>query len=157
MPEALTREVHISAPVVEQMFATARAQKWFATDCDDRKDKFAFQGKKELAYAGPEGGGSCTYNWSKAQSIQKLTATMESIAFTLEEGRRLAVEHKHDRLGLDAELAVLSAAVKDGRALEIENIRPELEAIIEDETVLERARLIAKKMLDGERSVAALD
>ena len=81
---------------------------------------------KQLSYQGPDGNGSCTYNWSKSGAIEKLTTIFESIAFTLEEGRRLAIEHKHDRLALDQELGVLLDAVKDGRALEVQCIQPVL-------------------------------
>ena len=105
--------------------------------CEDGKDKIAFQGTKQLSYQGPDGNGSCTYNWSKSAAIEKLTTIFESIAFTLEEGRRLAVEHKHDRLALDAELGELLVAVKDGRALEVQSIQPVLQEIAEDDAVLE--------------------
>lgn len=156
MPQALDREVQLSLATASQIFATAQQEKWFAIPCEDGKGKIAFQGTKMLSYSGPQGSGSCTYNWSKRPNIQKLTETFEAIAFTLEEGRRLEVEHKHDRLGLDAELEVLSSAVKDGRALEIDNIRPQLEAIIDDQAVLERARLRARKLLDSGKATASL-
>ena len=87
---------------------------------------------------------------------QKLTTLFESIAFTLEEGRRLAVEHKHDRLALDAELGELLDAVKEGRALEVQSIQPVLQEIAEDDAVLERARQRAKKLLDAGNTTASL-
>lgn len=145
----LNRSVQLSKAATTQIFATARAEKYFAIGCEDTKNKVAFQGTKQLSYQGPEGGGSCTYNWSKFAPIQKLTTLFESIAFTLEEGRRLEVEIKHDRLALDAELGALLEAVKDGEASEIDNIKPILQEIIEDEATLERAKLRAQKLLDG--------
>jgi hypothetical protein len=145
----LDRPVQVSRTATAQIFATARAEKYFAVGCEDTKNKVAFQGTKQLSYQGPDGAGSCTYNWSKFVRIQRLTSLFESIAFTLEEGRRLEVEHKHDRLALDAELATLQEAMKDGEASEIENIRPVLQGIIDDETTLARARMRAQKLLEG--------
>ena len=148
--------MQLSRPVVGQIFSTARAQKFFAIKCEDGKDKVAFQGTKQLSYQGPDGSGSCTYNWSKSGAIEKLTTIFESIAFTLEEGRRLEVEHKHDRLALDAELGDLLTAVKEGRALEVQSIQPVLQEIAEDDSVLERARMRAKKLLDAGNTTASL-
>jgi hypothetical protein len=156
MAEAQDRPLQLSKPVVEQIFSTARGQRFFAINCEDGKDKVAFQGMKQLSYQGPDGNGSCTYNWSKSGAIEKLTTVFESIAFTLEEGRRLAIEHKHDRLALDQELGVLLDAVKDGRALEVQSIHPVLQEIAEDDSVLERARTRAKKLLDAGKTRAFL-
>ncbi|AXC14238.1 hypothetical protein ACPOL_4976 [Acidisarcina polymorpha] len=156
MAHPLDRPVQLSKTAVEEIFSTARAQRFFAVSCEDVKDKVAFQGTKQLSYAGPDGNGSCTYNWSKIAPIQKVTTTFESIAFTLEVGRRLEVEHKHDRLALDAELATLLSAAKDGRALEIQTIQPILEEISNDEAVLERARSRARKLLGDDSTTASL-
>jgi hypothetical protein len=156
LAEALDRPVQLSKPIVEQIFSTARAEKFFAIRCEDGKDKIAYQGTKQLSYQGPDGSGSCTYNWSKSAAIAKLTTLFESIAFTLEEGRRLAVEHKHDRLALDAELGELLTAVKEGRALEVQSIQPVLQEIAEDEAVLDRARQRAKKLMDAGNTTASL-
>lgn len=149
LPDSLDRPVQLSKAATTQIFSTARGQRYFAVGCEDARDKVAFQGTKQLIYQGADGGGSCTYNWSKIVAIQKLTSTFEGIAFTLEEGRRLEIEHRHDRLALDAELGLLAEAVKEGEASEVENIRPVLQAIIDDEATLERARSRAQKLLDG--------
>jgi hypothetical protein len=156
LAQPLDRPLQLSKPVVEQIFATARGEKFFAISCEDGKNKIAFQGTKQLSYHGPEGSGSCTYNWSKSPAIEKITAIFESIAYTLEEGRRLAVEHKHDRLALDEELGMLLEAVKDGRALEVQTIQAVLQEIVEDEAVLERARMRARKLMDVGNTTASL-
>ena len=156
LAEALDRPVQLSKPIVDQIFSTARSEKFFAVPCEDSKHKIAFQGTKELSYQGPDGKGSCTYNWSKFDAVQKLTGLFESFAFTLEEGRRLAVEHKHDRLALDAELGSLMTALKEGRAIEVQSIQPVLEEIAEDDAVMDRARQRAKKLLDAGNTTASL-
>jgi len=148
LPQPLDRTIQLSPATTEKIFSTARGQKFFAIQCEDAKDKIAFQGTKQLSYKGTDGSGTCTYNWSKIVAIQKLTDLLESIAFTLEEGRRLELEHKHDRLSLDAELEALLNNAKEGRAAEIQNIQPTLQSIVDDEQVLERARSRARKLLD---------
>lgn len=143
------RKIEVTPAFRDQIFLMARQLKFFRIACDDSKDKIAFQGKKQLSYRGPEGSSSCTYNWSKDQRIQKLTDHFEAMAFTLEEGRKLEVEHQHDRLGLDAELETLAEAFRDGRAAEVGNIAPQLKAILEDEAVMDRARERARLLLVG--------
>jgi hypothetical protein len=155
LPQSQDRTVQISKPVLDKIFSTARGQKYFAIACEDAKLKVAFQGTKQLSYQGPDGKGSCIYNWSKIASIQKVTAIFESIAFTLEEGRRLDLEHKHDRLALDPELTALFQASEDGRAMEMGNIQPVLQEIINDESVLDRVRSRARKLLDGANMTAS--
>jgi hypothetical protein len=144
--EALDRPIQLTPSVTQRIFAAAHAKKLFATNCESGA-KVAFSGKKELSYTGPEGQGSCQYNYSRDAQIQWITAEMQGIAATLEEGRRLELEHEHGRLGLDAELQALQAMVRDGQALELGNIAPVLTAIVQDEAVLERAQRRARQLL----------
>ena len=146
-PQATNADIKIDEPLLSELFKTARSRNYFAVACDNAKSKVAFTGKKSLQYTGPDGNGSCTFNWSRDQQIMKLADDLIAVAFTLEEGRRLAVEHEHNRLGLDSELAELQEAVKGGRAQQIQNIAPQLEAIAADEKVMERARLRARQLL----------
>lgn len=146
-PQAQTADIKIAEPLLSALFKTARSHNFFGVACDSAKSKVAFTGKKTLQYTGPDGNGSCTFNWSHDQQIMKVADDLIAVAFTLEEGRRLAVEHDHNRLGLDAELAELQEAVKGGRAQQIQNIAPQLEAIASDEKVMERARLRARQLL----------
>jgi hypothetical protein len=53
-------------------------------------------------------------------------------------------------------LGHLLDAVKDGRALELQSIQPVLQEIAEDDAVLERARMRAKKLLDAGNTTASL-
>jgi hypothetical protein len=153
-PQAMTTDIRIGEPLRSALFKTARSHNYFNVACENTKSKVAFTGKKTLQYSGPDGNGSCTFNWSHDQQIVKVADDLISIAYTLEVGRRLTVEHEHNRLGLDAELQELQDAVKGGRAQQIQNIAPQLEAIASDEKVMERARLRARQLLasDGKSS-----
>jgi len=100
--EPQDRPIHISKTLREAMFTTARKNKLFAISCDDGGKNIAFQGNKTLEYDGPEGKGSCMYNWSKNAQIDKLTDQFEAIAATLEEGGKLQRQYEHGRLSLDS-------------------------------------------------------
>lgn len=147
------RAIRIHDPLRSKLFLAARADHFFAMECEAPHNRVAFTGKKTLAYRGPDGTGSCTFNYSREQSVNQIAAELISVAYTLEEGNRLKSEHLHDRLSLDAELESLADAAQDHRALELGNIAPELESIANDEAVLERARTRAKALVSEPDSV----
>lgn len=146
-PQPMEANITIDEPLRSALFKTARSHNFFDVACESTKVKVAFTGKKALQYTGPDGDGSCTFNWSRDQQLMKVADDLIAVAFTLEEGRRLAVEHEHSRLSLDAELEQLQDAAKAGRAQQIQNIAPQLEAIAADEKVMVRARNRARELL----------
>jgi hypothetical protein len=145
----VARDIKVRDPLLSAFFQTARSHRLFATACDAPGSHVAFTGKKTVSYTGPDGHGECTFNWSRDQQLNQLAADLMAIAYTIDEGRRLATEHVHSRLSLDAELEALQDALKDRRALEIENISSELESIANDEAVMNRARNRARALLSG--------
>lgn len=145
--QPVDRTIRIHDPLLSQLFSAARTHHLFDMDCQAPHSHVAFSGEKTFAYAGPEGDGSCTFNYSHDQSLNQLASDMISVAFTLEEGERLANEHLHDRLSLDAELDALQNAAQEHRALELGNIAPELESIADDDAVMNRARTRAHELL----------
>ena len=144
------RDIIIRDPLLANIFQTARSHRYFAMDCEATDIRIAFTGKKTVAYAGSDGNGQCSYNWSHDKELNQLADNFMAGAYTLYEGNRLALEHTHNRLSLDAELAALQDAVKDRRAMEIENIAPVLEAIASDPAVMNRARNRARALLNSE-------
>ena len=141
------RPIHISKTLREDIFAAARKNKFFAVSCDAHEKNIAFQGTKTLEYEGPDGKGSCQYNWSKNAQINKLTDQFEAVAATLDEGSKLERQYEHGRLSLDTELEFLTQMVDQGRATEIENIAPMLQKLATDEAVLQRVQRPAKALL----------
>jgi hypothetical protein len=150
--EPLDRPIHISKALRDTMFAAARKHKLFAFSCDDGGKNVAFQGAKTLEYEGPEGKGSCMYNWSKNAQIDKLTDQFEAVAATLDEGSKLQRQYEHGRLSLDSEMEILEQMVHDGRAIELENIAPILQTLAGDEAVLQRVQRRARAMLQGAKT-----
>lgn len=141
------RAIRVRDPLRSQLFEAARADHYFAMDCEAPHSRVAFTGKKTLAYTGPDGSGSCTFNYSHKQSLNDIASELMSVAYTLEEGARLKSEHLHDRLSLDSELESLQDAAQNRRALELENIAPELESIANDDAVMQRARMRAQALV----------
>jgi hypothetical protein len=150
--EPQDRPIHVSKALREAMFTTARKNKLFAMSCDDGGKNIAFQGNKTLEYEGPEGKGSCMYNWSKNAQIDKLTDQFEAIAATLDEGGKLQRQYDHGRLSLDSEIQVLEQMVHDGRAIELENIAPILQTLAGDDAVLQRVQRRARALLQQAKS-----
>ena len=140
------RQVQLSAAFAARAFATAKGRKFFDFPCESHA-KVAFQGKKRLSYSGPDGKGSCEFNYAKEKDIQSLSDALMAVESTLLSGARLEKLLQHDRLGLDQELDNLVNAVHDGSAVELGAIREILTRIATDDQVLERARKKARLLL----------
>lgn len=148
-PPAVNRDIQVSSTFAARVFDTAGRHRWFNEPCESHL-KVAFQGWKTFTYSGPQGKGSCTFNYSKDKEIQSLADSLEGVAETILEGARLEMLLLHDKLGLDAEMEFLVEAVGDGRAQQICVIRDTLERLAEDDTVLERVRRRARMLMARE-------
>lgn len=143
---AVDRDIQVSTDYAGRVFAAAERHRWFKESCESHL-KVAFQGWKTLSYSGPQGQGSCTFNYSKDKEIQDLGDSLEAVVETILEGARMELLLQHDRLGLDAEMEFLVQAVDDGRAQQVCAIREILERLAQDDTVLERVRKRARMLL----------
>jgi hypothetical protein len=141
------RDIHVSRELRDSMFAAAHKSKLFAGSCDDAGKNVAFQGTKTLAYEGPDGQGSCTFNWSKNPQIDKLVDEVQAMVLTLDEGSKLQRQYEHGRLSLDTEIQFLVQMVHEGRATELENIAPLLHTLASDDAVLKRVQRHAQELL----------
>jgi hypothetical protein len=140
------RDIQVSAEYAVRVFATARQHKLFNTACESHM-KVAFQGWKKLSYRGPDGAGSCTFNYAKEKDVQELGESLVAVAEAIEEGARLEVLLQHDPLGLDKEMEYLTEAAGDGRVQQVETIRGILERLAGDEEVMDRVRKRARELL----------
>ena len=144
----IDRPIKLTTGTVAKIFKAARAADHFNIECASKAKNIADTGKKTLTYTGPDGSGSCTFNYSENKSIDTLTDTFLAVAYTIDEGRRLEFLHRYDRLGLDAEMISFSQELEAGRALEVGTISSTLAAIVDDMAVIQRVRLRAQKMLE---------
>lgn len=142
------QQVRVHDPLLSQIFKTARAEHFFAMNCESPQHHVAFTGKKTLTYAGSDGTGSCTFNYSNDRAVNDTATMLMNVAYTLTVGARLKSEHLHDRLSLDAELEALQDEVaREHHTMELGNIAPELQSIADDDAVMERARKRATALL----------
>ena len=140
------RDIHLSAGYAGRVFATVRQHNLFNSGCDSHM-KVAFQGWKKFSYNGPEGAGSCTFNYAKDKDVQSLGESLVAVAEAIEEGARLEVLVQHDPLGLNKEMEFLTEAAGDGRVQEIETIQGILTRLADDQSVMEIVRRRAKALL----------
>jgi hypothetical protein len=140
------RDIKVSAEFAARVFQTVHQQKNLASDCESHL-KVAFQGWKKLSYRGPDGTGTCTFNYAKDKEIQALGETLVAVAGTILEGARLEILLQHDPLGLDREMDYLMEASGDGRVQQIIAIRGILERLAQDPEVMDRVRKRARLLL----------
>jgi len=142
----IDRDVQLSPQFAAHVFQVAEHHNRFNEECESRL-KVAFQGWKKFSYTGPDGSGSCTFNFSKDKEIESLGDTMDAVTETILEGQRLEVLLEHDRLGLDKEMEFLVDAASNGRAQQICAIRGILDRLAQDDEVMERVRKRARMLL----------
>ncbi len=144
----IDRSINLTPSTVARVFKAAQALNHFEVECASKAKNIASTGNKTLSYSGPDGSGSCPYNYSENKNVETLTNIFLGIAYTMDEGRKLEFLHRYDRLGLDAEMTSLTQEVQEGRALELGTISPTLTAIANDADLIQRVRLKAAKMLE---------
>jgi len=140
------RDIQVSGEYAGRVFETAYRHNLFSEDCESHM-KVAFQGWKKVSFKGPQGEGTCVFNYSKDKEIQALGESLVAVAGSILEGARLELLMQHDRLGLDSETEYLVEAARDGRVQEICTIRGILMRLAEDEEVMERVRKRARDLL----------
>ncbi len=146
---AASKEVPISVdePTLKKLLVAVPFVK--AHRCETHAKHLAQTGTKTLRYAGDGAVAECTYNYSDDDRVNTATSLFLALGETLQYGDRLAAKLRFDRLGLDAEVASLQSALDSGQAMQVGNIAPVLEAIQNDERVMERVRRKAARLLEG--------
>ncbi|HTV09108.1 MAG TPA: hypothetical protein VMD97_08720 [Candidatus Aquilonibacter sp.] len=118
-----------------------------ANHCETKAKHIAQTGRKSILFISPSA--SCEFNYSDNQVLNTVAGLFLAMNQTLEMGAELTRLQRYDRLGLDAEMEALVAAQKDGSAIEIENIAPVLQALVQDDDVIDRVRRKAARLLQG--------
>ena len=139
----------LHAGTAKKIFEQARSTQVLHSNCETKAKNIAQTGQKTLTYV--DSGGTttmCTWNYSDKADVAALQNEFIAMAETLDTGRRLRMEQRFDRLALDREMDFLLDEVKDGRAQGLENIMPVLQAIADDQSLLERVRARAKSLLE---------
>jgi hypothetical protein len=145
-PTAVDRDVQLSQQFADRVFDTVHHHNLLNEGCESHL-KVAFQGWKKLAYSGPDGVGSCEFNYSKNRDIQSLGESLVGVASTIVEGARLELLLQHDPLGLDKEMEYLKEASDDGRLQQMCAIQGILTKLVDNPGVMERVRRQARLLL----------
>lgn len=135
----IDRGVQISPDFAGRVFRVATSDRVLGNKCESHL-RVAFQGWKTIQYQGPEGQGSCTFNYSRDRQIQEMGESLVAVAATLIEGARLELLRQHDPLGLDRETSFMVEGAADGRLQQIGAIRNILESLEQDPAVMEMVR-----------------
>jgi len=132
----------------QKVFDLAAKAGYFQKDVDAHRKGLAFTGKKTLTYKDGKRDGESTYNYSSNQFVQDLTVLMQSISETLEFGHRLQYDHHYQKLALDEELKRMEEMAQSKQLIEVAAIRPILDQIIADQSVINVTRARAQRLLE---------
>jgi hypothetical protein len=115
--------------------------------CETHSKHLAQTGRKTLSFKFAGSSAECEFNYSDDQRLNQAETAFEAIGETMIDGQKLVHDQRFDRLGLDADMDSLIAEMKDGRAIEVQNLAPVLQSIAEDERVMDRVRRKAARLL----------
>ncbi len=144
-PDAKPMPLTVSGATLERLKSGEHAVK--SGKCETKSKNIAKTGEKTIRYEIADKTAECTFNYSDDAGLMGAAATFQAIAETMQRGKRLEHDLRYDRLGLDAEMESLINAQKAGSAIEIGNIAPVLQALVEDDHVIDRVRRRAARLL----------
>lgn len=146
-PGAISQPIQSSAAFRKRVAAGLPAVR--SGTCETRQKGIAQTGVKTFSVIAGAIAQSCTFNYSDSDSLNDAAAAFQALAETMHEGVRLQHSHRFDRLALDAEMDALVSEVQSGRAVEVANIAPVLQSLVDDERVIDRVRRKAARLLQA--------
>jgi hypothetical protein len=154
--ETYETEFEFSPANRARIFNLAAQARYFAGKVDSGNRKIAFTGTKKLTYKDGSRTNTAEYNYTSVTPVQQLTAFFQSVAATLEFGRRLAHHYRYQKLALNGELKRLEAQVQDNQVGELQALEPILREIFEDTSVINIDRARAQRLIElGKKEEAA--
>jgi hypothetical protein len=152
--DSFTQDFTMSAANRTKIFELAKKADYFQGNFEAKQKNIAKTGVKTLEYHGKGDGGqavshSTTYNYSPNSDIQELTRLFQSIALTLDYGRKLAFQYRFDKLGMDDRLKSLQDMQASHFVEELQAIEPILQKIAADPNLMNIARITAKQLLNA--------
>jgi hypothetical protein len=137
----------------QKVFELAKKLDYFQGNFESKQKNIAKTGQKTLDYHGRGSGGgqgtdhASTYNYSSNSDVQELTKLFQSIATTIDYGRKLEFQYRFDKLGIDARLQSLKEAQASHYVEELQAIEPILQKITADPNMMHINRMAAKQLL----------
>jgi len=145
--ESYQSEFTFSDGTRARIFELAAQAHYFSGKIDAGNHKLAFTGTKKLAYTDGQRSNAAEYNFSAVAPVQQLTALFQSVAATLDFGRRLAYAHRYQKLALDDELKKMEDSARRGELAELQSVKPILQQIYDDNSVLNVVRARAQRLM----------
>jgi len=133
-----------------RIFDLAAQAHYFSGKVDSGTKKIAFTGAKKLTYSDGQRDNTAAYNYSTIPAVQQLTTVFQGVAATMEFGRRLTYFHRYQKLALDEELKRMEDEAKSGQLTEIQAVKPVLQDIYEDNSVINVVRARARRIVEME-------
>jgi hypothetical protein len=130
-----------------RIFELAAQAHYFSGKVDSGNKKLAFTGAKKLIYKDGQRDSSAEYNYSSQPAVQQLTTLFQSVAATLEYGRRLVYYHHYQKLALDDELKHMEDETKRGNLAELNAVTAVLQQIYDDSSVMNVVRARAQRIM----------
>jgi hypothetical protein len=131
-----------------RIFELAAQAHYFSGKVDSGNKKLAFTGAKKLFYKDGQRSSSADYNYSQQPAVQQLTTLFQSLAATMEFGRRMTYFHRYQKLALDDELKNMEDQAKRGDLAELQAVSPVLKEIYEDTSVINVVRARARRIME---------
>jgi len=131
-----------------RIFELAAQAHYFSGKVDSGNKKLAFTGAKKLVYKDGQRSSSADYNFPQQPSVQQLTTLFQSVAATMEFGRRLTYFHRYQKLALDDELKRMEDQAKRSELAELQAVSPVLQEIYEDNSVINVDRARALRIME---------
>jgi len=138
-----------------RIFDLAAQAHYFDGNIDSGNKKLAFTGAKKLGYTDDKRHTTADYNFSHLPPVQQLTALFQSVAATLEFGRRLTYFHRYQKLALDDELKRMENQARTGELAELNAVKPILQEIYDDASVIKLVRARALRIMEMGNTVPA--
>lgn len=130
-----------------RVFDLATQAHYFSGKIDSGNTKLANTGAKKLSYKDGQRDFTAAYNFSSQPAIQQLTALFQGMAATQEFGRRLAHNHRYQKLALDEELKRMEDEARRGNLIELQAVKPILQEIYDDSSVINVVRARAQRIM----------
>ena len=146
-----TFDFTLSPETQAKIFTLTRKADYFRKDLDSHRKNLAFTGKKTLRYEDVTRTEESTYNLSLNPAAAELTTLMQNLSATLEFGHRLSYDLRYQKLALNQELSRMQQMADSQMLVEVAAIRPILEQITADPSVMNIARARAQHLLDSVR------
>jgi hypothetical protein len=146
--DAYQLEFILTEQIRAQIFDLAARAHYFSGKIDSGNKKLAFTGAKTLTYSDAQGTVTANYNYSSQHDVEDLTTLFESISATLEFGRRLTYDHRYQKLALDEELKHMETQAAAHALLELQAVKPVLQAIYDDNSVINVVRARAQRVME---------